>query len=38
MDSFKKIFNDKLPDICEFPSSLKSKCISGKDYLHVIDV
>ena len=38
MDSFKKIFNDKLPDICEFLSSLKSKCISGKDYLHVIDV
>ena len=37
MDSFYKFF-DKLPDKCEFFSSLKDECISGKDYLHAIDV
>ena len=38
MDSFKKFFDDKLPDRCEFLSSVKDDCISEKDYLHVIDV
>ena len=33
MDSFKKFFDDKLPDRCKFFSSLKNKCISEKDYL-----
>ena len=28
MDSFKNFFEDKLPDTCEFFSSLKNKCIS----------
>ena len=30
--------DDKLPDRCEFLSSLKDKCISEKDYLHAIAV
>ena len=38
MDSFKKFFDDKLPDRCEFLSSVKDDCISEKDYLQVIDV
>ena len=38
MDSFKKFFNDKLPDRCEYFSSLKDDCFSKKDYLHAIDV
>ena len=33
MDSFKKFFEDKLPDRCKFFSSLKGKCISEKNYL-----
>ena len=35
MDSFKKFFENKLPDKCndKFFSSLKDVCISGKDYL-----
>ena len=32
MDSFKKLSEDKLPDRCEFYSSLKGECISEKDY------
>ena len=28
MDSFKKFFDEKLPDRCKFFSSLKGKCIS----------
>ena len=32
MDSFKKFSEDKLPDKCEFFSSLKDECISEKDY------
>ena len=31
-DSFKRFFEDKLPDMCEFFSSLKDECISEKDY------
>ena len=38
MDSFKKFSEDKLPDRCEFHSSLKDKCISEKYYLHTINV
>ena len=32
MDSFKKLFEDKLPDKSNFFSSLKEECISEKDY------
>ena len=38
MDSFKKFSEDKLPDRCEFFSSLKDKCISERDYSRAIDV
>ena len=38
MNSFKKFSEDKLPDKCEFFSSLEDVCISEKDYLHTIDV
>ena len=38
MDSFKKFSEDKLPDRCEFFSSLKDECISEKDYSHAINV
>ena len=38
MDPFKKFSDEKLPDRCEFFSSLKDECISEKDYLHAIDV
>ena len=34
MDSFKKFFDDKLPDASKYFSSLKDECISEKDYLH----
>ena len=33
MESFKKCFENKLPDRCEIFSSLKDKYISEKDYL-----
>ena len=32
MDSFKKFFEDTLPDKSKFFSSLEDKCISEKDY------
>ena len=38
MNSFKTFSYYKLPDRCEFPSSLKDEYISEKDYLHSIDV
>ena len=38
MDSFEKFFEDKLPDKCEFFSSLKERCISEKDYFKTINV
>ena len=38
MDSFKKFSEDKLPDRCEFFSSLKDEYINEKDYLHAINV
>ena len=37
MDSFKKFFDDKLPDRYKFFSSLKDDCISEKDYLNAIN-
>ena len=37
MDGFEKIFEDKLPDRCEFFSSLKNERISENDYLHAIN-
>ena len=37
LDSFKIFSEGKLPDRCEFYSSLKDKCISEKDYFHVIN-
>ena len=38
MDSFKRFSDEKLPDRCEFYSSLKSESISEKDYLYATDV
>ena len=38
MNSFKKFFEDKLPDRCGCFSSLKDECISEKDYSHAINV
>ena len=38
MDNFEKFSEDKLPDRCEFFSSLKNKCISEKNYSHTLDV
>ena len=34
MNSFGKLSKDKLPDRCEFFSSLKDECISQKGYLY----
>ena len=38
MDSFEKIFKDKLPDKNHFYNSLKKKHISENDYLHTIKI
>ena len=38
MDGFEKFFEDKLPDKCEFFSSLKDTCISEKDYFKAMTV
>ena len=38
MDTFEKIFQDKLSDRCKFFSSLKDECIREKDYWHAINV
>ena len=38
IDSFKKFFDEKLHDRCEFYSSLKDECISEKDFSHAINV
>ena len=38
MDSFKKLFDEKLPSTCKFFSSLKDECISEKDYSHAVNV
>ena len=38
MDSFKKFSEDKLPDKCQFYSSLKDECINEKDYSSAMKV
>ena len=38
MDNFKKFSDEKLSNRCTFFSSLKDKCIGGKDYLYVNNV
>ena len=38
MGSFEKFSEDKLPDSCEFFTSLKDECISENDYLHAVKV
>ena len=38
MNSFEKFSEDKLPDRCEFYSSLKDGWTSEKDYLHAVNV
>ena len=38
MDSFKKFFDDMLPDRCKCFSSSKDECINEKDYWHAADV
>ena len=38
MDSFEKFSEDKLPNKCEFFSSLKRRCIGEKDYFKAINV
>ena len=38
LGSFRKFFDAKLSDRCNFFSSLKDDCISEKDYSHVINV
>ena len=38
MDSFKKFSEDKLPDRCDFDSSIEDECISEKYYLHPVNV
>ena len=38
MDSFKQFSENKLPDRCMFFSSLKDKCMSGKDYFKPVDI
>ena len=38
MDSFKKFFDEKLPDRRKFFSSLKDECIKEKDYSYAVNV
>ena len=38
MDGFKRFNEDKLPDKCEFFSSLKDKCISKDEYDRAINI
>ena len=38
INSFEKFSEDKLPNRCDFYSSLKNECISKKDYLHAINI
>ena len=37
-NSFKNLSNDKLPNRCDFFSSLKDQYVSEKYYLHATDV
>ena len=38
MSSFKIIFDNQLPDTCEFVSFFKGEFIGKKDYLHALDI
>ena len=38
MRSFKKVFDERLPDRRDFYSSVRGECISDKDYLHAVNV
>ena len=38
MDSFGRLFENKLPDTWRFFSSLKDECVSEKDYSYDINV
>ena len=38
MYSFKRFFENKLPDKSKFFSSLKDECVSEKDYLKAVDI
>ena len=38
MNSFKKFFENKLPDKCKFFSSPKDECISEKEYLKASNI
>ena len=38
INSFEKFSEDKLPDKCEFYSSLKDESINEKNYLHAVNV
>ena len=38
MNSFKRFFDDRLPDRREFYSSLKDKCVNEKDYFLAVNV
>ena len=38
MDSYKKLYENKLPDKSKFFSSLKDECISEKEYLKAVDI
>ena len=37
MNSFKRCFEDRLPNRREFYISLKGECVSDKDYLHTVN-
>ena len=38
MDSFKKLFENKLPDRSKFFNSLEDECVSEKGYLKAVDI
>ena len=38
MGCFKRFFDKKLPDSCNFFSSLTDECVNEKDYWHAINV
>ena len=38
MNRFKRLFEIRLPDKCEFCSSCRNECVSEKDYSHAVNV
>ena len=38
INSFKRFFDDELPDRSGFYSSSRGECVSEKDYLHAVNV